>query len=175
MGMYKIGRRQGPPSTRIPRRPCPPISRVLPNGHSKKQMHENQHKQKGMLSIMCVLGVQLAFLNIEGFCLFAAGKCSFVVIVAVVVYCISLLLLLSLLALLVSFCFDWLPLSLSFVCAAAIVRNDGIPVGDGSNGPERSRGQTQARDTPMMLATSTVAFSRVESNRIESNKSNRIE
>ena len=80
MGMHKIGRRQGPPSTRIPRRPCPPISRVLPNGHSKKQIHENQHKQKGMLRIMCVLGVQLAFLNIEGFCLLAAGKFSFVVI-----------------------------------------------------------------------------------------------
>ena len=93
-----------------------------------------------------------------------------------------MLYLLSLMALLFSFfficyfCFDLLSLSLPFVCAATIVHNDGDPVGDGSSYPEGARGQAQARDTPMMLATSTVAFSRVESNRIESNRieSNRI-
>ena len=62
-----------------------------------------------------------------------------------------------------------LSLSLPFVCAAAIVHNDGVPVGDDSSGPEGARGQAKPRDTPMMLATATVAFCRVKSNRIESN------
>ena len=86
-----------------------------------------------------------------------------------------MLYLLSLMALLFSFfficyfCFDLLSLSLPFVCAAAIEHNDGVPVGDDSIGPEGARGQAKPRDTPMMLATATVAFCRVKSNRIESN------
>ena len=81
-----------------------------------------------------------------------------------------MLYLLSLMALLFSFflfvfiCFDLLSLSLPFVCAAAIEHNDGVPVGDDSIGPEGARGQAKPRETPMMLATTTVAFSRVKSN-----------
>jgi len=81
-----------------------------------------------------------------------------------------MLYLLSLMALLFSFfsfvifCFDLLTLSLPFVCAATIVHNDGDPVGDGSSYPEGARGQAKPRDTPMMLATTAVAFNRVKSN-----------
>ena len=81
-----------------------------------------------------------------------------------------MLYLLSLMALLFSFfsfvifCFDLLTLSLPFVCAAAIEHNDGVPIGDDSIGPEGARGQAKPRDTPMMLATTAVGFSRVKSN-----------
>ena len=74
-------------------------------------------------------------------------------------YLLSLMALLFSFFSLVIFCFDLLTLSLPFVCAAAIEHNDGVPIGDDSIGPEGARGQAKPRDTPMMLATTAVAFS----------------
>ena len=122
-----------------------------------------------MQDSICVLGVQLAFLkNSRGFVQLPRVCFHLVVVLLLLLVCYAVFTVVDGVVVFVFFicyfCFDLLSLSLPFVCAAAIVHNDGVPVGDDSIGPEGARGQAKPRDTPMMLATTAVAFSRVKSN-----------